>query len=145
MNHFTKWRLLWSDKPRELLYLAACEIRWISNIYIIIYDIQLYITGGDTSKDDGIYSTYVTNFTDNGRYHVKVKVNDSPVSVVMKDKIVGAGGSGAAGRNRQRRNTGSRQQTENFQRVTSAGSFRLENFTAGNFHLISCSDYRDYI
>ncbi|XP_064594617.1 calcium-activated chloride channel regulator 1-like [Liolophura sinensis] len=87
--------------------------------------------GGDTSKDDGIYSSYVTNFTDNGRYHVKVKVNDSPVSVVMKDKIVGAGGSGAAGRNRERRNTGSRQHTENFQRVTSAGSFRLENFTAG--------------
>ncbi|XP_064594338.1 calcium-activated chloride channel regulator 1-like [Liolophura sinensis] len=87
--------------------------------------------GADLAKDDGIYSIYVTSYTNNGRYEVKVKVTDTPVSVVLKNKIVGTGGSGAAGRKRGRRDTGSRQQMEDFQRVTSAGSFKLENFTEG--------------
>ncbi|XP_064595933.1 calcium-activated chloride channel regulator 1-like [Liolophura sinensis] len=87
--------------------------------------------GADVEKDDGIYTTYVTYFTDNGRYNVKVKVTASPESVVVKNKIVGTGGSGAAGRKRDRRETGYIQRTEDFQRVTSAGSFKLQNFTEG--------------
>ncbi|XP_064595911.1 calcium-activated chloride channel regulator 1-like [Liolophura sinensis] len=87
--------------------------------------------GGDVAKDDGIYTTYVTYFSENGRYNVKVKVTASPETVVVKNKIVGTGGSGAAGRKRDRRETGYIQRTEEFQRVTSAGSFKLQNFTEG--------------
>lgn len=89
------------------------------------------ILGADVAKDDGIYSTYVTYLTDNGRYNVKVKVTASQGSVVVNNKIVGTGGSGADQR-RRGRDTGYIERAEEFQRVTSAGSFKLQNFSKGN-------------
>ncbi|XP_071112483.1 calcium-activated chloride channel regulator 3A-1-like [Haliotis cracherodii] len=91
--------------------------------------------GADATKDDGIYSAYVTNFTNNGRYYVTVTVNDNAATVVATDRVVGVGAAvvhdGGMASNTQ-------QTVEHFQRSTSAGSFSLTGFAPGTDILPPC-------
>ncbi|XP_067674814.1 calcium-activated chloride channel regulator 3A-1-like [Haliotis asinina] len=85
--------------------------------------------GADATKDDGIYSAFVTNFTNNGRYYVTVTVNDNAATVVATDRVVGVGAAvGDVGGKMEH----TQQNVGHFQRSTSAGSFSLTGFAPGS-------------
>ncbi|XP_046584370.1 calcium-activated chloride channel regulator 1-like [Haliotis rubra] len=85
--------------------------------------------GADATKNDGIYSAFVTNFTNNGRYYVTVTVNDNAATVVATDRVVGVGAAvGDVGGRMEH----THQNVGHFQRSTSAGSFSLTGFAPGS-------------
>ncbi|CAH1799912.1 unnamed protein product [Owenia fusiformis] len=84
--------------------------------------------GADLTKDDGIYSNYFTQFNLNGRYNVKVTVNNGNETVISPKRVIGLGVQDPTWEE-----NGSQNQpdvkTESFQRVATAGSFELMGYS----------------
>ncbi|KAK7097266.1 calcium-activated chloride channel regulator 3A-1-like [Littorina saxatilis] len=98
--------------------------------------------GSDVKKDDGIYSSYVTTFTANGRYNVHVLVRDVTGTVVA-DGVVGVGVPPSAARRRRSGYQRKSAPVESFQRISSPGSFTLQNYDASLGDMIPPSRISD--
>ena len=98
-------------------------------LFNIIRQPFISFQGSDILKNDGIYSAYVTNFTLDGRYSVKISVKSAEDSVVAVDTIVGVGAADPVQGSKQ--NPARTEATNTFQRVSSAGTFTLSGYDPG--------------
>ncbi|XP_035825896.1 calcium-activated chloride channel regulator 4A [Aplysia californica] len=111
--------------------MASIERPQSSPVDLVLYDNGV---GADIIKGDGVYAANIMakDLMGDGRYNIKVKV----IGEEGKTKVV-VGGTGTSSRALERQTAGQLINTEtsrveNFQRVTSAGEFRLRGFSTLN-------------
>ncbi|XP_014677148.1 PREDICTED: calcium-activated chloride channel regulator 4A-like [Priapulus caudatus] len=134
-----KWRSNEIKPPeKQALYVAVTKgYNPVINARVIAYidrpssttAFELVVSdngaGADVNKDDGIYSAFVTDYTQDGRYSVSVTVDNEGVdTTIATDSLVGRG----AARIKASKGRAAQESTGDFQRITNGGTFTLSSY-----------------